>query len=101
MVPLKFNVTLGRCDVNLTVIGIAVGVIMALFGILHAIQNGRLGRLEEGKADKEVVERMEDCLVGKGGIKETLIRVDERVTFLWKTVNGKEKGNEKEISESD
>ena len=49
-------------------IGAAVAIILALFGIVHAIQNGRLGKVEEGKADKEVVERMVDSLTGKGGL---------------------------------
>ncbi len=77
---------------NRALVGITVAVIITLFGIVHAIQNGRLGRVEEGKADKEVVERMMDSLVGKGGIQETLIRVDERVTFLWKALNEREDG---------
>ena len=73
----------------LTILKIAAGIIMALFGILHMIQNGRLGKLEDNKAEKGIVDKMEECLIGKGGIKETLIRIDERVTFLWKAKNGK------------
>ena len=74
---------------NRVLIGVVVTVILTLFGIVHGIQNGRLGKVEEGKADKEVVERMMDSLTGKGGIKETLIRIDERVKFLWEAKNGK------------
>ena len=73
----------------LTILKIAAGIIMGLFGILHMVQNGRLGKLEDNKAEKGVVDKMEECLIGKGGIKETLIRIDERVTFLWKAKNGK------------
>ncbi len=76
---------------NRALIGIAVTVILTLFGIVHAIQNGRLGKVEDGKADKEVVERMVDSLTGKGGIQETLIRIDERVKFLWDAKNGEDK----------
>jgi hypothetical protein len=65
---------------------VLVGIVIVLIGGTQAM----LFRRVEKKADKDEVDKMQDCLTGKGGMKEVLTRVDERVNFLYEErKNGK------------
>ncbi len=77
------------------VIGAAGSFIVVLFGILHAVQNGRLGRVEDEKQDTAMcdalcgdIKDLKDCIQGKEGLKEMVARMDERVHFLWERNGG-------------
>jgi len=78
-------------------ITLAVTVVLALIGILHGIQNHRLTRVEDCKAEASAckanqgrIDDIEKEIHGKGGLNEVLIRVDERVAFLFKAQGGEE-----------
>lgn len=72
------------------ILGAAGTVIAALFGVLHAVQNRRLNKVEENKVDKDVcaalcgdIKEVKECIQGKDGLKDVVARMDERVNFLY------------------
>ena len=70
---------------ELTVVG---SVIAGLFGVIHAIQNSRLNKVENEKVNKET------CIVGHTGLNEKVDRIENMVDYLhkdrinWKKQNG-------------
>ena len=53
-------------------------VVAGLFGVVHAIQNSRLGKVEENKVNKET------CLVGHTGLNGKIDRIEGMVDYLYK-----------------
>ena len=73
---------------ELAIISIIGTILAVMFGIIHRVQNARLGRVEDEKVDKET------CIVGHKGLEREIGDMKEMVTYLyqdrrtWKKQNG-------------